>query len=91
VLSCLDPATGRQLWQGQLDRRGIYRASPTGADGRIYLISEAGEATVLAAGDEFKPLAQIPMGGKPTRSSIAAAQGRLFLRTAEKLYCVTNR
>ncbi|MCP4711815.1 MAG: PQQ-binding-like beta-propeller repeat protein, partial [Planctomycetes bacterium] len=54
VISCLDPKTGRQIWQGELGRGPVYRASPTGADGKIYCVSEGGEVVVLAAGEEFK-------------------------------------
>jgi len=43
---------------------------------------------VLAAGDEFKILATVPMHEGPVRSSIAVAHGRLFLRTAKNLYCI---
>jgi outer membrane protein assembly factor BamB len=91
VLSCLEPRTGRQLWHGSLGVKEIFRASPTGADGKIYCISEAGTAVVLSAGAEFKVLATILMGEAPVRSSIAAARGELFIRTARNLYCVEKR
>ena len=90
VLTCLQPRTGQTIWQGRLGVHEIFRASPTGADGKIYCISEAGTAVVLAAGEEFKVLATIPMGESPVRSSIAAAQGGLFLRTAHHLYCISK-
>ena len=38
VISCLDAKTGEQKWQQKLNARGAIRASPTGADGKIYLI-----------------------------------------------------
>jgi outer membrane protein assembly factor BamB len=88
MLTCLDPKTGEKAWQGSLGVREIFRASPTGADGRIYCVSENGTAVVLDAGAAFKILATIPMGEGPVRASIAAAQGQLFLRTAKNLYCV---
>jgi len=55
------------------------------------VMDEAGEVTVLAAGDEFKVLSRIQMGGGKNRSSIVAAQGRLFVRTSEKLYCIAKQ
>lgn len=90
VMTCLRPATGEKLWQGNLGVREIFRASPTGADGRIYCISENGTAVVLAA-DEFKVLATIPMGESPVRSTIAVAAGQLFVRTASHLYCIGRK
>ncbi len=91
VLSCLDPGTGEKKWQGKLSVHEIFRASPTGADGKIYCVSENGTVVVLGAGDEFKSLATISMGEGPVRASIAVAHGELFIRTAQSLYCVGKR
>jgi outer membrane protein assembly factor BamB len=88
VMTCLDPLTGTQKWQGNLGVKEIFRASPTGADGKIYCLSESGNAVVLEAGDELKILAIIRLGESPVRSSIAVAHGDLFIRTAKSLYCV---
>ncbi len=88
VMTCVDPQTGAKKWQGNLGVREIFRASPTGADGKVYCLSESGTAVVLEAGDEFKILATIRMGESPVRSSIAVAHGDLFIRTAKHLYCV---
>ena len=88
MMTSLEPATGKRLWQGNLGTREIFRASPTGADGRIYCISENGTAVVLEAGNEFKILSTFQMGEAPVRSSIAVAHGQLFVRTAKALYCV---
>jgi len=88
TMTCLDPKTGAKKWQGNLGAREIFRASPTGADGKLYCVGEEGTAVVLEAGQEFKILATISMGEAPVRSSIAAAQGQLFIRTARNLYCI---
>ncbi|HEY5914390.1 MAG TPA: PQQ-binding-like beta-propeller repeat protein [Verrucomicrobiae bacterium] len=88
VLTCLEPATGEKKWQGNLGVREVFRASPTGADGKIYCVSEKGTVVVLTAGEEFKILSTIPMGEAPVRASIAVAQGELFVRTAKNLYCI---
>ncbi len=86
VLYCLDPASGDVRWEGRLGRT-VFRASPTGADGRIYCINRAGEVYVLST-EKFEILAHIPMGGKNCDASIAAADGTLFIRTSDKLYCI---
>jgi outer membrane protein assembly factor BamB len=88
MLTCLEPKTGEKKWQGNLGVHEIFRASPTGADGKIYCLSENGTAVVTEAGGEFKLVATIPMGEPPVRSSIAVAQGHLFIRTARSLYCI---
>jgi outer membrane protein assembly factor BamB len=91
VMSCLQPQTGQKIWQGNLGVREIFRASPAGADGKIYCLSENGTAVLLSAGDEFKVLSTIAMGESPVRSSIAVAQGGLFIRTAKNLYCIQKQ
>ena len=88
IMTCVNPQTGKTLWQGNLGVHDIFRASPTGADGRIYCLSEAGTVVVLGAGDEFKILSTIAMSEGPVRASIAAAQGELFIRTAQNLHCI---
>jgi outer membrane protein assembly factor BamB len=92
IISCLDPKTGEKKWQERLESKTVYRASPTGADGKIYLMNEIGEITVLAAGDEFRVLHRIRMDkGFPIRSTIVAAQGKLFIRTEKNLYCIAKK
>ncbi len=92
VLTCLDAETGRQKWQGKLGKRTpAWRASVTAADDKLYCINEGAEAVVLAAGgDEFKVLSRIDMEDKPVQASIAIADGRLFIRTASMLYCISK-
>jgi outer membrane protein assembly factor BamB len=88
MMTCLDAKSGEKKWHGPLGVREIFRASPTGADGKIYCLSENGTVVVLAAGEEFKVLSTIAMGEGPVRASIAAAHGQLFIRTAKTLYCI---
>jgi outer membrane protein assembly factor BamB len=88
MMTCLEPLTGKKKWQGNLGVREIFRASPAGADGKLYCLSESGTAVVLDAGEEFKVLSTIRMAEAPVRSSIAIAQRQLFIRTAQNLYCI---
>jgi outer membrane protein assembly factor BamB len=89
VVTCLDPKTGQQFWQGGLGGRSPWWASLTAGDGKLYCISETGETVVLrAGGDEFEVLSRAQRGEGEIQSSIAIAKGHLFLRTAENLYCI---
>jgi outer membrane protein assembly factor BamB len=89
VLTCLDPKTARQFWQGRIGGRGPWRASLTGADDKLYCINETGEIVVLATGgNEFKILFETKIDETPIQSSISVADGHLFIRTAKNLYCI---
>lgn len=92
ILNCVEPATGKVVWSEELSGRSKFEASPTGADGKIYVMNHNGDVCVVQAGDQFKLLATIPMGGgeddNSLRSSVAVSQGNLFIRTGRKLFCV---
>jgi len=89
AVSCVEPATGKIIWSTPLPGRSICWSSPTGADGKIYIMSLRGEVFILNAADG-KLVSQIPMAVEEDdiRSSIAVAHGNLFIRTNSKLYCV---
>ena len=83
VASCLDARTGKLLWKERLG--GNFSASPLAAPERIYFLNEEGETTVLAPGKEFKKLATNSVVGR-TLASLAAANGSIYLRSAQSLY-----
>lgn len=92
VVTCLDPKTGREIWQGTIGGRGPWRASLTGADRKLYCINETGEVVILAAGgNEFKIIYETKFDEGPIQSSITVAYGRLFIRTAKNLYCIGKK
>jgi outer membrane protein assembly factor BamB len=89
----VEPATGRVKWSQPLPGRSKFEASPTGADGKIYMMNFAGEV-VVADAETGKILHQTLMGepgDDMTRSTIAVANGHLFIRTNGKLYCVGKK
>jgi len=85
MATCLDALTGRAHWQERLG--GNFSASPLLAEGRIYLQSEEGVGTVLKASKQFQKMAVNPLGER-SLASYAAADGSLFIRTAQNLYCI---
>ena len=91
TLSCFDPKTGAKKWGGSLGVAETVWSSPTGADGKIYLVSERGTVLVLSAGDEFQLLSKLELGEDPVKSSVAVARHQVFVRTAKTLYCFGKR
>ena len=90
TLICLDPKTGKEIWNEALGTKSRVWASPTASDGKIYCFSETGETIVVAADDTFKIVAhnEALAGKGPAHSSIAIAGGNLFIRTGGMLYCI---
>ena len=91
IMVCHDAKTGRVLWKEKLGLGNVVRASPTGADGKVYIINRSGDVVVLEAGDTFKVLSRIRMGEPPVQSTISIAHGKLFIRTARNLYCISKK
>jgi len=92
-LARVEPTTGRVKWLIATPGNAKYEASPTGADGRIYLLSFRGEVVVVDAADG-KIVHQAGFGeagDDRTRSTVAAAGHQLFIRANSKLYCLGQR
>jgi outer membrane protein assembly factor BamB len=91
TLTCFEPGDGRQLWQSRMGVREIFYGSPTGADGKIYCLSEAGTLVVLSAGSTHEVLDSVSFGEGPCMASVVVSGGCVFLRTAERLHCLKAR
>lgn len=93
-LSRVDPKTGAVKWAVPTPGKAKYEASPTVADGKIYLMSHAGLAVVMDAanGEVLKEIVMDdPQGREIVRASIVASEGQLFIRTTRKLFCVGRK
>ncbi len=88
LVQCIDPKSGKIIWKEHL--RGTFWPSLFVADGKIYATSNQGETTVFEAGPHYKLIAHNALG-ETCMASIAASDGHLFIRSAEKLYCVGRR
>ncbi|OFW39631.1 MAG: hypothetical protein A3J29_16495 [Acidobacteria bacterium RIFCSPLOWO2_12_FULL_67_14b] len=90
VVYVLDLLTGKPVYGPQRLEPGTYSSSPVLADGKIYITSEDGVASVFRAGPQFELLAANKMDDY-TLSSIAIKDGQLFLRTASALWAIGGR
>jgi len=90
MLSRVDPKSGSIQWATDLKSRSLFRASPTGADGKIYVQNHAGVVHVIDAksGSVLHRAEMGEPGDDQTRASVAIAHGRLFIRTNSRLFCI---
>jgi len=91
ISASFDAETGETRWMKKRIRNlGNYYASPIAGDGKIYVTGENGFIVVLSnEGPKPKVLAKNDMG-EPCIATPAIADGRIFVRTLNKLYCFSE-
>ncbi len=89
MLSCLNATTGQPYYQQQrLPKPANFKASPVGAAGKLYLATEDGDVVVVKMGERFEVLATNTLGNQGFIASPVIAEGSLYLRSQEALYCI---
>ena len=86
IFTVLDAKTGKVQKRGRLKGRGNYYASPIAAAGKIYFASEQGVVTVVSADSDWKILSSHDFGESIYATPVVRLN-RIYLRTAEALYC----
>jgi len=85
---CLDPATGRTLWEDALPRAAAsFYASPVVANGILYAVREDGVVFSVGIQDRFQLLGENTMGERIVASPIPVKNG-LLLRGEKHLFCI---
>jgi outer membrane protein assembly factor BamB len=85
IAGCYEAATGKEVWTQHL--AGEFRSSPVLIDGKVYLASDRGDVYVFPANGTFQLLARNSLGEGVTASP-AVAEGRLYIRGKEHLFCI---
>ena len=90
-LTAHDARTGKEIYGRQriAADAGTFSASPWAYNGRLFVLSEDGDTFVIQAGPEYKLLAKNSLN-EMALASPAVSAGRLFIRTATKLYCIAR-
>ncbi len=90
-LTCHDARTGKEIYGKQrIDpQAGAFTSSPWAYNGKIFALSEDGDAFVIEAGPQFKVLGRNSLE-EMTMATPAIARGSLIIRTASRLYRVTG-
>lgn len=90
IISTLDPKSGKALKSDRIQARGNYYSSPVGGDGKVFLLSQQGELTVLSAKADWEVLHAAEFG-EEVFATPALVDGRIYLRTAGHLYCFGSK
>jgi outer membrane protein assembly factor BamB len=90
IVSCYDAKTGKQAYKERIPSARGFTSSPWAYGGKVFCLDDAGTTHVLKAGAEFEVLATNKLG-EMAWSSPAVAQGAVFLRTVDHLYCIRTK
>ncbi|MBM3838836.1 MAG: hypothetical protein FJ398_12890 [Verrucomicrobia bacterium] len=88
MLTCYEARDGKKLWEHDFDME--FQASPSIANGRLYLVGMKGTVIVVEAARQFKELGRSEMG-ETIVACPAFANDRIYLRAATNLYALGLR
>jgi len=87
TISCLDPITGKEIYNAKLGASKSFIASPVASDGRIYIVDEEGTIFIISDEPSFRQIAEIPMNDI-CMTAPSITDGFIFFRTQNYLYAV---
>ena len=87
LVSCFDAATGRTFWGPErLPKPYNFKASPVGANGKLYLATEEGDVVVARLGEQFEVLATNTLSDQSFIASPVVVDGSIYLRSRTHLF-----
>jgi outer membrane protein assembly factor BamB len=90
AIICLDPITGKEIYNAKLGKSKSFIASPVASDGKIYVVDEEGTVYIIEDSNEFKLLAEIPMNDI-CMTAPAITDGMIIFRTQKFLVAVGKK
>ena len=86
-LSCFNAATGEPFYQQvRSDKPYNIKASPVGANGKLYISTEEGDVVVVRMGEKYEALATNTLSDQSFISTPAVVDGDMFLRSRTHLF-----
>ena len=90
MLSCLNAKTGEPYYQSRLPKPYNLKASLVAANGHLYVSTEEGDIVVVKMGEKFEVLATNSFPDQSFVSTPAIADGEIYLRSENTLYCIRS-
>jgi outer membrane protein assembly factor BamB len=88
-LSCFDAKTGKPHYhQQRLPKPYNFKASPVGANGKLYLASEEGDVIVVKLDPKYEVLATNTLENASFIATPAIVDGSIYLRSQDTLYAI---
>lgn len=91
LISVFNATTGAPHYaQVRLPKAYNLKASPVGANGKLYLATEDGDVVVIKMGEKFEVIATNSLADEVFIASPIIAGGELFLRGQNHLFCISQ-
>ncbi len=85
VIASFEATTGEFVWE--FDANDALYSSPVIADGKLFIFDTTGKAYIFNPGREPELIAS-PELGEPVYSTPAFANGRIYIRGNQHIYCI---
>lgn len=89
VAGCFHAKSGKQVWFERIPDAKFY-ASPVMIDNKMYAVSEQGDVYVIDADTKYSLLAKNALGER-VRATPAVANGALYVRGQNHLFCIGKK
>ncbi len=86
-VACYNAQTGDTLWTRWYTEQ--FYASPVIAGEMVYFLDRSGMMRIVRAASEYELVAESPLG-EPTDCTPAFSDKEIFIRTTDKLYCISE-
>ena len=87
IVRCVDIETGRLEYESRVRGASAFWASPWSDGQHLYALDSNGNTHVIAAGDQLEVVAVNKLD-QQAWGTPAVANGRIYLRTVDHLYCI---
>jgi len=88
-VNCIDPQTGKDIYNAKLGKTRSFVASPVASDGRIYIVDEEGTVYIISDNSVFELIGEIPLN-EVSLTAPAITDGMIIFRTRKHLIAVGN-
>lgn len=92
MVSAFNATTGEPFYaQTRLPKSYNLKASPVGANGKLYLATEDGDVVVLKMGEKFEVLSVNTLEDQIFIATPVIAAGEIYLRGQNTLFCISEK
>ncbi|HKO97461.1 MAG TPA: PQQ-binding-like beta-propeller repeat protein [Pyrinomonadaceae bacterium] len=92
TISAFNATTGEPHYaQVRLPKSYNLKASPVGANGKLYLATEDGDVVVIKMGEKFEILGTNTLADQVFIATPVIAAGEMFLRSQNRLFCISQK